>query len=280
MTEKDRKDLEELLNFLRAQGYQAEACDKAVPFYDCGVIAGYPEAPGDYSGEMLLIPNVPNGDVHYSIMARGESMIDAGIDDGDTLFIEGTTRAEEGDIVIAYINGETTVKTFLLDKSGNPWLVPQNENYLPIAIREEDDFRIMGRVVAVKKPVKIDLKVCRKLFDRISPKTQIIPGEEKVKRAVREVAQKIKFNRQWYAVFRVLIDKGYYESIDDIYTFIDDVREWLPELDIRLEADDLKKMAVLSFAKSVTFWDASDAPVYGKRFQDYLSIARSMIRLL
>ncbi|EEH64015.1 repressor LexA [Gleimia coleocanis DSM 15436] len=75
----------------------------------------------------------------------GDSMIDAAICDGDYVVIRQQESAEEGEIVAAMLDGEATVKV-LSKKGGNVWLLPRNENYLPIPGNEA---QILGKVVTV-----------------------------------------------------------------------------------------------------------------------------------
>ena len=77
--------------------------------------------------------------------ADGDSMKDCGIDDGDLLVIDKSLEPLDGDIVVAYIDGEFTLKTVRFDEKENCiWLVPANEEYSPIKITEENDFLIWG----------------------------------------------------------------------------------------------------------------------------------------
>jgi SOS regulatory protein LexA len=67
----------------------------------------------------------------YMLKVDGDSMIDAHIEDGDMVIAERTQVAKDGDIVIAEVDGEFTMKYF--KKSGNKiWLEPANKNYKPI----------------------------------------------------------------------------------------------------------------------------------------------------
>jgi repressor LexA len=89
----------------------------------------------------------------FRLRVRGDSMINAAIADGDTVVIRHQPQAENGEIVAAMIDGETTVKT-LQRVDGKVWLIPHNPAYAPIPwpIPGEDaieDATILGKVVAV-----------------------------------------------------------------------------------------------------------------------------------
>lgn len=72
-------------------------------------------------------------------------MKDRGIDDGDLLVIDKSIEPEDGDIVVAYIDGEFTLKTVKTDPQNEcVWLVPANRNYPPIKVTEDNSFLIWG----------------------------------------------------------------------------------------------------------------------------------------
>ena len=81
----------------------------------------------------------------FMLEVHGDSMVDAGILDGDFVVIRSQSTALNGQFVAAMIDGEATVKEFSRT-SGHVWLLPHNENYAPIP---GDESTIMGRVVTV-----------------------------------------------------------------------------------------------------------------------------------
>ena len=81
----------------------------------------------------------------FALRVRGDSMIGAGILDGDKVVVRPQPDAENGEIVAAMIDGEATVKVFRKE-GGHVTLLPRNERYSPIPA---DDAEILGRVVAV-----------------------------------------------------------------------------------------------------------------------------------
>lgn len=82
----------------------------------------------------------------YMLEVDGDSMIDAHIKDGDMVLVEKTNKAKDGDIVIAYVDGEFTMKYF--KKNGDKvWLEPANKNFKPIIPKH--DLQITAVVKAV-----------------------------------------------------------------------------------------------------------------------------------
>lgn len=94
----------------------------------------------------------------------------------------------------------------------------------------------------------------------------------KVAEVIRKMSVKISNTRQWYAVFRPMVDKGVYDR-NDYDAFVWQVHEVVPEHAHLPTVTELRRMAVDSFAKPVSLWLPHKAPVSGKRFEDYLHLA-------
>jgi DNA polymerase V len=84
----------------------------------------------------------------YYLRVYGDSMEEKGIFDGDLLVVERRESAETGNVVIAEINGEFTVKRFNREKK-RLFLVPANGKYLKREIKIKDDFAIWGVVTHI-----------------------------------------------------------------------------------------------------------------------------------
>ena len=113
------------------------------------VPAGNPiEAIEDRRGA-LAIPNRWRGEL-FALRVKGESMIEAGILDGDYVIVKKQTTAEHGQIVVALIEGDATVKT-LDKKSGRLRLLPANPRFSPIEIPINCEHLIQGIVVSVQR---------------------------------------------------------------------------------------------------------------------------------
>ena len=81
----------------------------------------------------------------YALRVRGDSMINAGILSGDKVIVRPQDSADDGQIVVAMIDDEATVKRFSR-KNGHIWLLPENDDYEPI---DGTYAQILGKVVAV-----------------------------------------------------------------------------------------------------------------------------------
>jgi repressor LexA len=94
-----------------------------------------------------LNPYLNNEEIFF-LKAEGDSMIEAGIMDGDYLLVKKTQTLNNSEIGIFRINGEVTVKRFY-KSDGNIKLLPSNLRYKEIHVREGDEFEIVGKVVAL-----------------------------------------------------------------------------------------------------------------------------------
>jgi len=84
----------------------------------------------------------------YLLRVKGDSMIDDAIFDGDIIIVRSGLQANNGDIVVAVINGEATVKRFYKEKS-KVRLQPSNDKYEPIIVKE--DFQLAGKVIGLMR---------------------------------------------------------------------------------------------------------------------------------
>ena len=84
------------------------------------------------------------GGEKYILTARGDSMIKAGITEGDIVVVRKQVTAEPGDIVVALLNGENTLKRLMFREDGRPYLHPENDALEDIDIGEDDALYIQG----------------------------------------------------------------------------------------------------------------------------------------
>ncbi len=124
---------------------------------DASVPAGAPDMVDDaYVGEYFPIPSSflrGQKGKFYSMPVRGESMISAGIDDGDLVIFQESSRPAEGDIVVAYIDGEgNTLKRFRTDKKG-AYLWAENETWSNKKRMFGRNFTVRGIAVKILKDI-------------------------------------------------------------------------------------------------------------------------------
>jgi repressor LexA len=117
------------------------------------VTAGTPiTAEEQRAGEVFVEASLVGKDSCFALQVSGMSMMNADILDGDTLIVRQQPLAESGDIVVAAIDGEVTVKRLSMH-NGSIRLMPENKTFKPIEVRNASDFRILGKVIATRRLV-------------------------------------------------------------------------------------------------------------------------------
>ena len=109
------------------------------------VTAGMPILAVESIEDYIPVPIDQRGRTLFALRIKGDSMINAAILDGDIAIVEQTPTAENGDIVVALIEDEATVKRFYKEK-GHFRLQPENDNYEPIIVNE---LAVLGKVVSL-----------------------------------------------------------------------------------------------------------------------------------
>lgn len=129
----------------------SEATPRAIELPILGTVAAGMPIEAVEQGESLSVPDdfVRRPGDHYVLRVRGNSMIDEQIRDGDLVVVNERRGAENGEMVIALLNGSSaTVKKLYRERDGRIRLQPANETMAPIYVHE-DDVTIQGVVVGV-----------------------------------------------------------------------------------------------------------------------------------
>ncbi len=122
---------------------------KRVPLVG-SVPAGTPiDSPENIEGDIALdLSFLPRGQT-FSLRVKGDSMRNAGILDGDLVVVSKQEVAQRGDIVVAIVNGEATVKRYFPEGT-QVRLQPENDDFRPIVVNKRSgEFRIAGKVVGL-----------------------------------------------------------------------------------------------------------------------------------
>lgn len=137
--------------------------------------AGFPSPAQDYMQGVIDLNRelVKHPDATFYGRVVGDSMIDAGVDEGDILVIDKSLEPHEKDMVVCFLNGEFALKFISFKDPGKSsvraakapvsynllgckdiWLLPANSRYKPIHVEEGNDFTVWGVVTYVIKKVK------------------------------------------------------------------------------------------------------------------------------
>lgn len=123
----------------------------ALPMFSDLVSCGFPSPAQDYVEQRIDLNElmIQHPSATYFVKSSGDSMIDAGIGEGDLLVVDSSRKAGHGDIVIAAVDGEFTVKRLQLHPI--VMLKPENAAYKPIMIGSEDNLEVFGVVTYIVK---------------------------------------------------------------------------------------------------------------------------------
>jgi DNA polymerase V len=136
--------------------YSAETeTDLELPMLPFQISAGFPSPALDFVDLSIDLNKqlIEHPSATYYGRVKGESMKNAGINDGDLLVIDKSIEPIDGKIAVCYFDGEFTLKRIKIKKDGL-WLMPENEEYKPIKIEEGNSLTIWGIITyIIKKPV-------------------------------------------------------------------------------------------------------------------------------
>ena len=111
------------------------------------IAAGIPIfADENMDGEVLIDESNIGKGRFFALRVCGDSMVNAGINNGDLVIIKRQPLAENGDIIAALIDSDATLKRLSIS-NGEVFLLPENEKYSPINVTCRDDFKILGKMV-------------------------------------------------------------------------------------------------------------------------------------
>jgi len=123
-----------------------------IPLFGCKVPAGFPSPADDYiEGRLSLDEHlISNKDATFFVRAKGNSMTGAGIFDGDLLVVDKSLDPSSGDIIIAIIDGDLTVKRFIR-RGERVILKPENPRFKEIELQDGQELLVWGVVTSTVK---------------------------------------------------------------------------------------------------------------------------------
>jgi len=126
----------------------------SLPLISEGIRAGFPSPAMDFEDIRIDLNQylIKNPSATFYGKVRGDSLRNAGIEEGDILIIDKSVEPADGKIAVCFLDGEFTAKRIRIRKN-KIWLMPENEKYKPIEVTEENQFIIWGIVTYVIKPL-------------------------------------------------------------------------------------------------------------------------------
>ena len=121
-----------------------------LPLAGTAIAAGFPSPAEEYLDLALDLNKelIKHPAATFYARVKGDSMVDAGIQDGDLLVIDKALEPKEGTVAVCYLDGEFTVKRLSVQEEG-VYLMPANAEFKPIRITEENNFLVWGLVAYV-----------------------------------------------------------------------------------------------------------------------------------
>ena len=137
---------------LRVLRRPSQTIESLVPVRLVGVVKAGPAmlAEENCLGEVMVASSIAGRGPCFALQISGDSMKDADMRDGDVIIVRRQLIAENGEIVVALIDDEATVKRLEVE-DGAIRLLPENRKYKPIEIQPDSDFRVLGKVICVTK---------------------------------------------------------------------------------------------------------------------------------
>jgi repressor LexA len=128
--------------------------EKLIPVPLIGLVQAGPAmlAEENRMGEVLVDSHIVGNSRCFALRVSGNSMTNAGIRNGDVVICRQQPVAESGEIVVALLDDESTVKRLVI-RGDRIELQPENKRYKPIAVNPDIDFRIIGKVLAIRSDV-------------------------------------------------------------------------------------------------------------------------------
>lgn len=280
----NKEELQRELDWMQRMGLHPLWCNTPVPVVDVPVLAGQPRAAGDVTpGQYVMVPRELLG--HHPVFlidVDGYSMRDAGIMPGDRLEVELDSNVADGDIVLAEVDGDCTVKTFFTDDQGVKWLVPCNDDFDAIRL-EGHQWRVVGKVTGLRKGIpRTTFADCVRSVDRRrtvlmkentrtsksdmpkQPELMVLKAFHQRRRIdynlVRQrleqvLVKQMRHRYEWYAAYRMMMDLHLLDELQ-LTKFAQQMNAWFPEAPIPCTADSLGDYAVGHTSKAFSLWDS------------------------
>ena len=201
---------------------------KQITVYDGGLFCGRLNM-GDFSPQ-LVDADIWLGDGAEEVFAaviQGDSMIGLGYMPGDFGIVNTGLEPKEGNVVVAYVNGEMTMKVLHIEPDGDKVvLFPANDKYEPIEVDcNADNFRIFGVVTKCIKSCKDGITIIRTRGAQYREKKRNA-SIERVKDCLLTLLGEdvMQTGKQWYAIYKVLIKyEGYPINMKEFCTTIENM---------------------------------------------------------
>ena len=210
-------------------------------------------------------------DYKATAIAQGDSLRDFGISNGDILFLREDNCPQNGDLVVATLDGESTVKVFDYNQRTNTvTLYPANPNYDKIVIRGEDleNLRFTA-VIQSYMHIFTSRTLILKTVKRINE-----TRDERIR--IEKVQPLVQRKRYWFAACKAMMELGIVDN-KDFSTALDIISETTGETFSKIDTNNIYRLDIDGFRRPIKEWNEKDAPVKNPSFNKYKRIAMEFL---
>ena len=256
------EEYKQSIALLRAHGYDVEEC---AMMNTKEIREGY---------ENIALPRTLAHSLNILVHVENEDMADFDIHDGDELLVKLQSSARTDDIVLIEHEGRICVRAYYRDRDAC-YLVSRTAD---VPLINAQDANIIG---VVRKIMHDNLRAnsyeSRRIIEQHKSKDSKVITDDVLRNSLSRIAELIKTKRQWFAIYRVLVDADI--IADSAWTdFIDLLNLHLPER-IDLDINDLRRINIMCFARPLSAWSRERSPAQ-RTYNDYYQLALAFQKML
>lgn len=273
----------ELFERLKKDGWNPQVCDAEYSYMpqDDETSAGF-VAHESFEERVMLPPEIMPLFPKTGISMNDNSMTAVGISKGDILIMVGDNQADDGKLVLAYVDGKQMVRFYFEDEEGNKWLLSKNEGVEPICINDMKDAIIARILRCIRNAPSLKYNEAKQLTKdaKRSVKKPKVASLANAQWVIRQLGPDVKVMRDWFSFYRPLVQ---YHVIDDkdYQGFCKLVKDTLPNHHPQPKYDEMQRLDDGCFRKPVEEWSPGSSPLKNyNRFRIYKDRALQVICFL
>ena len=250
------------LALLRAHGYNVEEC----------AMMETEELKEGY--ENIALPRTLAHGLNILVRVENEDMADFDIHDGDELLVKLQSSARTDDIVLIEHEGRICVRAYYRDRDAC-YLVSRSADIPLINAQDANIIGVVRRII--HDNLRANSYESRRIIEQHKSKDSKVITDDMLRNSLSRIAELIKTKRQWFAIYRVLVDADI--IADSAWTdFIDLLNLHLPER-IDLDINDLRRINIMCFARPLSAWSRERSPAQ-RTYNDYYQLALAFQKML
>ena len=256
------EEYKQSIALLRAHGYNVEEC---AMMNTKEIREGY---------ENIALPRTLAHSLNILVRVENEDMADFDIHDGDELLVKLQSSARTDDIVLIEHEGQILVRAYYRDRDAC-YLVSRSADVPLINAQDANIIGVVRRII--HDNLRANSYESRRIIEQHKSKDSKVITDDVLRNSLSRIAELIKTKRQWFAIYRVLVDADI--IADSAWTdFIDLLNLHLPER-IDLDINDLRRINIMCFARPLSAWSRERSPAQ-RTYNDYYQLALAFQKML